>query len=569
MLKVRLVLLSVAEMGLMSVGCGLCLCLCLTVTAGSEDINRMCPQTVPSRQVQVVAPGSRVILSCNGTVTINGVDVTVDSVDVGNNGGRRDGGDNPGQRRDTGENEDRQHGRQGVDISKRKPRGDPDGTRDGAERVDAVNNMGGVDTPNQTEVAYSPDTETVSPTPELESIRSPDHGDTAGSVNTPSLDTLDGMENIEVDPDFTMAEEGVDRVNSMEGGDGPGRPRETREAGGGRQKGKPWHWMRDGQLSRGGEHTLTLSTVRLSDSGNYSCHRGGQVIFTVNITVGVPPEKPTLSCQRKSPISKIRCDWIATQVASPIPKCKIFVKKGLRGVLREHDCRFNATQRRCWCVLQAQEGDREQYQASLFVYNRAGAQCSKPVHFTIQDIIKPDPPTNVSVRGEPGREYWLWFQWDKPSSWWTDFYKLEFELRYCPVLDGVPHNMLVVSNLKQNRHRISDALPHTLYLLQVRAREEFKNGQWSDWSPQVQGLTWRAPVRSTHSVTSDPLATSTAEWSVSDSLLSLSTEGSGMGPDTPEGSKSAEVSEEVWLHVSLILGVSVMVTVTLFIFIYR
>ncbi|GAA6108524.1 uncharacterized protein LOC113643539 [Tachysurus ichikawai] len=90
-----------------------------------------------------------------------------------------------------------------------------------------------------------------------------------------------------------------------------------------------WRW--NGQLMRDGvEHgwALRLPALRLTDSGNYSCYRRGKLVSSVKINVGISPVSPTLSCHKKSHISKIRCEWISRQPIIPHPQCYLLHWKG-------------------------------------------------------------------------------------------------------------------------------------------------------------------------------------------------------------------------------------------------
>ncbi|MCJ8728892.1 hypothetical protein PDJAM_G00009580 [Pangasius djambal] len=90
-----------------------------------------------------------------------------------------------------------------------------------------------------------------------------------------------------------------------------------------------WTW--NGQLIRGAVENggaLRLPALRLTDSGNYSCYRRGKLVSSVKISVGIPPESPTLSCYKKSHISKIRCEWISRQPIIPQPQCYLLLRKG-------------------------------------------------------------------------------------------------------------------------------------------------------------------------------------------------------------------------------------------------
>uniref|UniRef100_A0A3B3RUH0 Type I cytokine receptor cytokine-binding domain-containing protein n=1 Tax=Paramormyrops kingsleyae TaxID=1676925 RepID=A0A3B3RUH0_9TELE len=205
------------------------------------------------------------------------------------------------------------------------------------------------------------------------------------------------------------------------------------------------HWKLDGRPMRvtgDGADTLHLGPILASKSGNYSCHQGRKMIFSVKIVVEAPPEQPSLSCYQRSPTSHIRCEWNASQPVTPVPQCHLLLKKG--SVYQEF-CQRGPFQHRCWCVLDKNtEGSRDSYWASLCVYNTAGHVTSPPIVLHPQDIVKPDAPYNVSVRSQEGNKHWLIVSWKYPRSWKSNFYKLTFHLQYFVVLQGYPRSMVSV-----------------------------------------------------------------------------------------------------------------------------
>nr|XP_023686876.1 interleukin-6 receptor subunit alpha-like isoform X2 [Paramormyrops kingsleyae]XP_023686940.1 interleukin-6 receptor subunit alpha-like isoform X2 [Paramormyrops kingsleyae] len=208
------------------------------------------------------------------------------------------------------------------------------------------------------------------------------------------------------------------------------------------------HWKLDGRPMRvtgDGADTLHLGPILASKSGNYSCHQGRKMIFSVKIVVEAPPEQPSLSCYQRSPTSHIRCEWNASQPVTPVPQCHLLLKKGLRGPTTTTSCTYSKFQHRCWCVLDKNtEGSRDSYWASLCVYNTAGHVTSPPIVLHPQDIVKPDAPYNVSVRSQEGNKHWLIVSWKYPRSWKSNFYKLTFHLQYFVVLQGYPRSMVSV-----------------------------------------------------------------------------------------------------------------------------
>ncbi|XP_031432455.2 interleukin-6 receptor subunit alpha-like [Clupea harengus] len=142
------------------------------------------------------------------------------------------------------------------------------------------------------------------------------------------------------------------------------------------------------------------------------------------------------------------------------------------------------------------------YTARLCVTNTAGKATSPVIRFTAQNSVKPDPPVSLRASEVQGGERMLSVTWSYPASWKRGYYFLRFQLRYRPS-HGEKYQTLETEDLSWT---ITDALPHTEYQLQLRAIEEFKLGNWSDWTTPVYACTWTESTPASDSVDSlDPL----------------------------------------------------------------
>ncbi|XP_070990606.1 serine-rich adhesin for platelets-like isoform X2 [Oncorhynchus clarkii lewisi] len=319
-------------------------------------------------------------------------------------------------------------------------------------------------------------------------------------------------------------------------------------------------WRLNGRPLRGGEEregvvvlgrrgaTLTLPSLAVGDSGNYSCHRGGKLVSSLRVSVAVPPERPKLSCYKRSPSSKIRCDWTASQPVTPVPQCYLLLRKGLSGSFSRVNCSYSALLSRCWCAIGHQEKEsREPHLAYLCVTNTAGNTTSPLLDFTPLDIINPDPPSSVVVRGVEGQERRLRVGWAVPHSWKERdrYHELLYELRY----HTMPHGTQIKGTTTARFYTITDALPGVQYLIQLRAKEEF-DGHWSEWSTAVYANTWTAPVPTAFS----DLSTVMDYTDDTDS-------GSGMTEETSVSESRGDV--EVWPHVLWVVASCVLLSITL------
>ncbi|KAM3873314.1 interleukin-6 receptor subunit alpha [Diretmus argenteus] len=262
-------------------------------------------------------------------------------------------------------------------------------------------------------------------------------------------------------------------------------------------------WKRNGRMLEEGSRgwggvlferhgtALSLTSVREADSGMYSCHRRGKMLFSLKVIVADPPERPVLSCYKKSPSSKIRCEWPLQKPATVRPHCYLFLNKGHSRTFSRSECSYSRQLSRCWCALDHNEDeDRLRHTAYLCVTSTAGNSTSALLDFTPLSILKPDPPSAVAVHQEEGQERRLRVTWSFPYSWKIQdrYFQLLYELSYRPNSSLGPQGTQK-QVIKDRSYIITDALPGVEYLIQLRTKDEY-DGLWSDWSTPVNGSSW-------------------------------------------------------------------------------
>lgn len=240
---------------------------------------------------------------------------------------------------------------------------------------------------------------------------------------------------------------------------------------------------------------LCLSSVRLTDSGRYTCYHRGRERFSLKIIVSDPPETPSLSCYKRSPSSKIRCEWTPQKPLTVLPTCYLLLSKSpTQGFLRL-SCPYSSRLSRCWCALEHNEDElRTLHMAYLCVTSIAGNATSDLMHFIPLGILKPNPPSDVSVQQEEGQKTRMTVTWSLPISWKSQdsYYELIYEIKYRPLKSSFYHGQ--VQMIKGERScTITDAMPGVEYLIQVRAKDEY-DGRWSDWSAPIYASTWTGTV---------------------------------------------------------------------------
>ncbi|XP_037532569.1 interleukin-6 receptor subunit alpha [Nematolebias whitei] len=272
------------------------------------------------------------------------------------------------------------------------------------------------------------------------------------------------------------------------------------------EKKRDRNWGQNPVISH--EDFLSLASVRPTDAGKYACYRQGEESFAVKVFVADPPESPSLSCYKKSPSSKIRCEWKPQKPVLKHPDCYLILKKG--ETTEQVPCSYSSQHSQCWCALEHNEDEqRTLHVASLCVTSILGNATSPPSFFKPLNILKPDPPSNISAHQEEGHERRLKVSWNLPRSWkrQDDFYDLIYELRYRPLTSA--HEQ--VDKIKSQRsYIITNTLPGEEYLIQLRLKEEY-DGQWSEWSSPLYARSWTAEVVETDYSTTTMVDLSTLE----------------------------------------------------------
>ncbi|XP_012514352.1 PREDICTED: interleukin-6 receptor subunit alpha isoform X2 [Propithecus coquereli] len=257
------------------------------------------------------------------------------------------------------------------------------------------------------------------------------------------------------------------------------------------------HWMLRNpvvgshhSIQAGVGRRLLLRSVQLSDSGNYTCYRAGHPAGSVRLLVDVPPEEPQISCLRKSPLSNVVCEWGPRSPPSLTTKAVLLVKKFLYSPVEEFlvPCQYSQESQKFSCQLVVPEGDNSFHVVSLCVASSVGSKSSSSHTFEGYGALQPDPPANITVNVVAGRPRWLNVTWQDPYSWNTSFYRLRFELRY----RAERAKTFTTRMMKDLQYHcvIHDAWIGMSHVVQLRAQEEFQQGSWSQWSPEVKGTPW-------------------------------------------------------------------------------
>nr|XP_008121255.2 PREDICTED: interleukin-6 receptor subunit alpha [Anolis carolinensis] len=254
------------------------------------------------------------------------------------------------------------------------------------------------------------------------------------------------------------------------------------------------HWTFNGQdlppslPGRG----LFLPRVQANHSGSYACHVKGRPARTWRLVVEEPPEAPDFSCRQKSLNNEILCEWRAGRTTSLRTKARLWVQKGFfLGEQHSHPCRYYSRSQKFSCRTHGlKEKEDLKLWLSVCLANLAGATASRRKYFTTETLLKPDPPANVTVSGVEGAPRHLRVTWAYPPSWGPTFYRLGFQLRY-RAQGALNYSQVCLHHASS--YVISDALKGRTHTVQLRCREQFDHGAWSEWSREDVSQPWTEP----------------------------------------------------------------------------
>ncbi|XP_051849897.1 interleukin-6 receptor subunit alpha [Antechinus flavipes] len=235
------------------------------------------------------------------------------------------------------------------------------------------------------------------------------------------------------------------------------------------------------------EGKLVLRSVQHSDSGNYSCYLDGHRLRTLFLLPVDPLEEPVLSCHRKSFFSSVQCEWSPLKKPSPHTKAILLVTQVYqKDKTFQRPCHYLPGSQKFSCSLNLREGDDSLYLAIICVTNGAVRKSSKIYQLSGYDTLQPDPPADITVTAIDRSPRKLKITWKDPPSWNSTFYRLHFELHYRV------ENSTTYTTFREKHHQliITDALIGRKHIVKIRAREEFNNGRWSEWSKEVTCTPW-------------------------------------------------------------------------------
>ncbi|XP_068107548.1 interleukin-6 receptor subunit alpha [Hyperolius riggenbachi] len=220
------------------------------------------------------------------------------------------------------------------------------------------------------------------------------------------------------------------------------------------------------------------------DEDIYTCYSNSTPLCSLQLVVKDEIEKPEILCYLRFPAHNITCEWTPTKELPPQATVKL-ISWRIRDTHVISTCTFQRPAGKFSCTLQYEEGDSSPHFLSLCVTGRIDRKMSNALKLSLDDLLQPNPPVNVTVTAVNKQPRRLRVTWSRPEHWLGYFYKLQYEVQYH--VEGSPH----VSNGTTNKmdFEIPDALEKMRHTVRVRAREKYHT-TWSLWSEKASGTPW-------------------------------------------------------------------------------
>ncbi|KAJ1085231.1 hypothetical protein NDU88_005364 [Pleurodeles waltl] len=234
---------------------------------------------------------------------------------------------------------------------------------------------------------------------------------------------------------------------------------------------------------------LTVLRAQLSHGGEYSCHRPGtgEALERTRLQMGYAPERPIAQCWAVGYPETVQCCWKLER--DPLLSTNFLTTywQGLGSEEAHEECIQSPLQPHSCTISDFQVFSLAQYVLNVTAVNPLGA--ASVLHpFIVEDIIKPDPPENVSVSPVHGETKKLHVRWDPPKSWpLPQYFPLRYMIRY--KWDGAS-TFKMRGPYEQTSVIIKGLWPKKMHWVQVNAKDFIGYGEASAWSPPVCARPW-------------------------------------------------------------------------------
>ncbi|XP_068098582.1 interleukin-12 receptor subunit beta-2-like [Hyperolius riggenbachi] len=216
----------------------------------------------------------------------------------------------------------------------------------------------------------------------------------------------------------------------------------------------------------------------------YGCNtneRHGRLICVLQVHFGFPPDQPTrLSCEQEGEFGNISCSFLLGRDSGIDTSCTLLLQMG--GNSSTESIQSGCTNGIHSLTLPVAVQPGSDYLAWVISKNSLGTNISRWYNFSFYDVVKPQPPTNLTVNcHETSEECWVTVHSDGDLQ--------IIRLRYRASTD---RDWLEVDNSDNKSFIIHYLDAATPYLFQTACKYRAESGKWSNWS---QSVTIETPER--------------------------------------------------------------------------
>ncbi|XP_056323672.1 interleukin-27 subunit beta [Danio aesculapii] len=246
----------------------------------------------------------------------------------------------------------------------------------------------------------------------------------------------------------------------------------------GEEKGVEWRFNSSVLVS---SPVISIQNASLKDQGIYTCQKqNGDLVQSVSLHLGYPPSPPHVHCWSPSYPKRAICSWTLT--TDPIlPTQYIATYRNFSDPLSSaRQCQKWGDEGRQCAIEDLEIFAREATLINITAVNALGS-ATQIQAFIFEQIVKPDPPENVSGIIMPGRKVSV--QWSPPHTWPDPvIFLLNYKVRFHW---GKPETARILGPYESNKMVLSGLVAGRTYHIQISAKDILDDGQSSEWSAPI------------------------------------------------------------------------------------
>ncbi|XP_078055412.1 interleukin-12 subunit beta-like [Mustelus asterias] len=246
-------------------------------------------------------------------------------------------------------------------------------------------------------------------------------------------------------------------------------------------------WKKDGEGLLASRE-LTLEDVDQPNAGNYTCWHNGTTVTHTYLVISEKDQSPifsnTIQCRARTFDGIIICSWQTRGAA-------IFKVKHCRRNL-ENECSLmeysnSGIDHHYNFTMKNYSPYEEEYHPIMFIVEAISSVSYQKLQttFYMEDIIKPDPPQNITVTLNRKT---MNISWQYPCNWIEphSYFPLHFEIEYKPKRNSARSDIIKVVEEEGLSKQITVRGSKKLYLIHIKAKDRFLNSPWSEWSDWIE-----------------------------------------------------------------------------------